>query len=108
MPGTLAIKTSRRFRDAQDGLGPGLRGKVIGAVHDFVRRYEADRRTAAMGYDRLAHMSTTRGDLLDTMSLPAFQEAWRTVEGEYQYYDEFHSFMAQLARDSQSVSEYRP
>lgn len=61
----LKIELSRRYRRAETELGPGLRGKVIGAVHDFVRRYSSNPSTVARGYDRLAHLDTDLGQVLE-------------------------------------------
>lgn len=61
----LDLASSRRFRAAEDELGPALLGKVIGAVHDFVRRYNADSKTVALEYDRIAGRRTSLGQVLE-------------------------------------------
>ena len=64
MSSRFVIKASERFLRAQDGLGPGLQGKVIGAVHDFARKYETMPSMASRGVV-LAHMMSPAGQLLE-------------------------------------------
>lgn len=51
-----AIWMSRRFRKAYRSASISLQGLIEGAVHDFVRRAEADRTNVLRQYDRLAHL----------------------------------------------------
>jgi hypothetical protein len=61
------IHLAKRFLRSEDSLGPQLQLLMTGEVHDFVRRYRADPKTAVRGFDRVATSlpSGIRGQLLE-------------------------------------------
>lgn len=53
-PRSPDIWLSARFLRSQESLGPQLQLRLTGEVHDFVRAFRADFKTASRGYDRVA------------------------------------------------------